>query len=263
MMFVFDVFLNPVIQGVLVLYALLLLWESFFPGRELPPVKGWRLRAIAVFLSYLYLSSYLPLLWDTQLARFQLIDLSHLSPWMGALVGILVYEFGMWVWHWSMHRSNLLWRVFHQMHHSAERLDVYGAFYFSPADIFGWTLLGSLCFTLIIGLSPEAVTITLLATTFLGIFQHANVRTPQWLGYIIQRPESHTLHHAKGIHGFNYSDLPLFDILFGTFRNPKAFEYETGFYPGASAKIKEMILFEDINRTEADDLVTAKEELTG
>ena len=96
--------------------------------------------------------------------------------------------------------------------------------------------LGSLCFTLVVGLSPEAVTITLLATTFFSIFQHENIKTPQWLGYIIQRPESHTVHHAKGIHAYNYSDLPLFDILFGTFRNPKGFEHETGFYQGALRK---------------------------
>ncbi|MBC7914072.1 MAG: sterol desaturase family protein [Pyrinomonadaceae bacterium] len=247
MISVFEIFLNPVTQCILALYAFLLIWEFVFPGRELPVVKGWRLRGIAVFLLYLYLSSYLPLLWDKYLAKFQLINLSHLALWQSVVIAILVYEFGMWGWHWSMHQSDFLWRVFHQMHHSAERLDAYGAFYFSPADIFGWTLLGSLCFTFITGLSPEAVTIALLITTFLSIFQHANIKTPQWLGYIIQRPESHTVHHAKGIHAYNYSDLPLFDIIFGTFRNPKGFEHETGFYDGASARITDMVLFKDIN----------------
>ena len=78
-------------------------------------------------------SSYLPLLWSEQLARFQLLDLTALGTWGGAVVGLLVYEAGVYFWHRTMHGSDRLWRVFHQMHHSAERLDTYGAFWFSPA----------------------------------------------------------------------------------------------------------------------------------
>jgi sterol desaturase/sphingolipid hydroxylase (fatty acid hydroxylase superfamily) len=138
------------------------------------------------------------------------------------------------------------------MHHSAERLDTYGAFYFSPLDMIGWTLLSTLCFSLIIGLSSQAITVVLLVTNFFSIFQHANVKTPQWLGYIIQRPESHTFHHAKGIHKYNYSDLPLFDILFGTFHNPKAFEHETGFYHGASGRIIDMLFSKDVSQPDEE-----------
>ena len=195
---------------------------------------------------FFYLSSYLPLLWDEHLAKFQLLDLSHIGTLGGGIIGVLLYELGTYVWHKAMHSSNFLWRTFHQMHHSSERLDIPSAFYFSPLDMIGWTVLGSLCFALIVGLSPQAITVVLLATNFLGLFQHANIRTPQWLGYIIQRPESHTVHHEKGVHAYNYSDLPIFDILFGTFKNPKDFEGETGFYLGASARVKDMLLFKDV-----------------
>jgi sterol desaturase/sphingolipid hydroxylase (fatty acid hydroxylase superfamily) len=112
----------------------------------------------------------------------------------------------------------------------------------------GWAVLGSVCFSLVAGLSPMAITVMLLVTNFMSIFQHANIRTPYWLGYIVQRPESHTYHHAKGIHGCNYSDLPLFDIIFGTFKNVKDFEYETGFYHGASARIWDMLQAKDVSR---------------
>jgi sterol desaturase/sphingolipid hydroxylase (fatty acid hydroxylase superfamily) len=132
------------------------------------------------------------------------------------------------------------------MHHSAERVDTYGAFYFSPLDIVGWTVLGSLTLTIGFGLSPQAVSAFLYATTFLAVFQHTNIRTPQWLGYIVQRPESHRLHHARGVHRHNYSDLPLWDLVFGTFRNPKDFAAETGFHPGASAQIPQMLLFRNV-----------------
>jgi sterol desaturase/sphingolipid hydroxylase (fatty acid hydroxylase superfamily) len=135
------------------------------------------------------------------------------------------------------------------MHHSAERLDTFGAFWFSPLDMIGWTAVGSVCLVLVVGVTPQAATILLLSITFLAIFQHANIRTPRWLGYLIQRPESHTIHHGKGIHHYNYSDLPVFDMLFGTFRNPQGFEVETGFYPGASSRMADMLLFRDLNQT--------------
>jgi sterol desaturase/sphingolipid hydroxylase (fatty acid hydroxylase superfamily) len=79
----------------------------------------------------------------------------------------------------------------------------------------------------VVGLSAQAVTYFLYATMFLSVFQHTNVRTPQWLGYFVQRPESHSVHHGRGVHQYNHSDLPLFDILFGTFRNPKDFVRES------------------------------------
>jgi sterol desaturase/sphingolipid hydroxylase (fatty acid hydroxylase superfamily) len=82
----------------------------------------------------------------------------------------------------------------------------------------------------------------------LTIFQHSNIKTPVWLGYLVQRPEAHAIHHAKGIHAYNYAGITLFDILFGTFKNPKNYEHESGFYQGASSKIKDMLLFRDISK---------------
>jgi sterol desaturase/sphingolipid hydroxylase (fatty acid hydroxylase superfamily) len=63
---------------------------------------------------------------------------------------------------------------------------------------------------------------------------------------LLQRPESHSLHHARGVHGFNYADLPLWDIVFGTFRNPADAERLQGFYSGASDRVGEMLIFRDV-----------------
>ena len=242
-----EILLDPISLIILSIYGCLMLWEGIFPGRKLPVVNYWRLKGLAAFLVFFFLSSYLPMVINPSLEPYRLLDLTALGTGWGALVAVLLYEFGVFVWHYLMHRSNFLWKTFHQMHHSAERLDTYGAFFFSPLDMIGWTVLGSICFSLIAGLSPEAITIMLLVTNFFSIFQHANIKTPQWIGYIVQRPESHTYHHARGIHKLNYSDLPLFDIIFGTFRNPKDFEHETGFYAGASERILEMLSAKDIS----------------
>jgi len=244
-----EILLDPISLIALTIYGLLMVWEALFPAKVLPQVKAWKLKGLASFTVYFFLSSYLPLLTDPFLSEYQFFDLTSLGNVGGGLMAIGLYEFGVFVWHRAMHKYDFLWRIFHQMHHSAERMDTYGAFYFSLFDMIGFTFLGSICLALLIGVTPQAVTIMLLATTFLGIFQHTNIKTPQWLGYIIQRPESHTVHHAKGIHKYNYSDLPIFDILFGTFKNPKNYEHETGFYDGASSKIIEMLTFQDINKS--------------
>jgi len=248
-----EILLDPLSLGVLALYAALMLWEALLPARSLPRVRGWVPRALGSFAVYFYLSSYLPLLWDGSLAQYQLFDLGHLGVWAGAAVGLLVYEGLVYLWHRAMHESNFLFRSFHQMHHSAERLDSFGAFYFSPLDMIGFTFVGSLSLSLIVGLSPQAVTVFLFATMFMGIFQHCNVKTPRWLGYLIQRPESHTVHHGKGVHYYNFSDLPLFDLLFGTFRNPRTYELETGFYNGASARVGDMLRFRDVSAAPASE----------
>ena len=74
---------------------------------------------------------------------------------VGAGIGVLIYELLVYVWHRTMHRVHWIWRAFHQMHHSAERVDTYGAFYFSPLDIVGFTLLTSLSLTVVVGSAPR------------------------------------------------------------------------------------------------------------
>lgn len=109
-----EILLDPISLTALAIYAALMLWERSAPGRDLPDIPGWRVRGVAG----------------------------------GTRVGVLAYELAVYVWHRAMHGSPLLWRSFHQMHHSAERVDTYGAFYFSPLGMAGWTLLGSLALTL-------------------------------------------------------------------------------------------------------------------
>jgi sterol desaturase/sphingolipid hydroxylase (fatty acid hydroxylase superfamily) len=243
-----EILLDPISLYILAMYALLMIWEAVFPARKLPSVRFWKVKGIFFFFIFFYLSTYMPLLYAEWLPTSQLVDLSKMNPVAAGIVGVLLYELGVFAWHRSMHKNNWLWKIFHQMHHSAERLDTYGAFYFSPFDMMGFTFLGTICFSFVAGLPPQAITIVLLVSNFFSIFQHANIKTPVWLGYVIQRPESHAVHHARGIHAYNYSDLPLFDILFGTFKNPKDYEHETGFYDGASKRISDMLLFREVDK---------------
>jgi sterol desaturase/sphingolipid hydroxylase (fatty acid hydroxylase superfamily) len=240
-----ELLLDPLTLAVIGIFGALASWEALFPARRLPRVRWWRTKGVLALLTFMAVSSYLPFLWAEWLAPIQWFDLTGWSTLAGATAGVLLYEGGVWAWHRALHRSGFLWRWFHQMHHSAERLDTWGAFWFSPLDMVGWTALISVSLTLV-GLSPTAVFATVCVTTFLSVFQHANVRTPRWLGVIVQRPESHSWHHARGVHANNYSDLPLFDILSGTWNNPREFAPEQGFHHGASSKLPALLLGRDV-----------------
>ncbi len=221
-------------------------------GRRGNTSRFWRVRATLVTVATFYIAGYVAVFWATLLGDFHLYDGSWLGPWGGALVGVLVYELVHYWYHRAAHAFDWLWRAGHQMHHSAESLDAFGAYYLHPFDTFMFTTASSLVFFPLLGLSMEAGVLGAFFLTFNAMFQHMNIRTPRWLGYIIQRPESHSVHHAKGIHRYNYSDLPLWDIVFGTFRNAKEFQPEHGFYDGASARIPEMLAFRDVTAPKGD-----------
>ncbi len=249
-----EILMDPLSLWVLGMYAILILWEAIFPARKLPKVKFWKLKGLTFFFAFFFVASYLPIITDPFLAKFQLLDLTHLGVWTSSLIGIFIYEVLVYAYHYTMHRFDFLWRTFHQVHHSAERLDTYGALFHSPLDMIGFTLIGSISFALFLGLPPQTITVIILVLNFTAFFQHANIKTPRWIGYIIQRPESHSLHHGRGLHKYNYADFPVVDMIFGTFQNPKNYYKETGFYDGATDRLMDMLLFRDVS-TKKEDVV--------
>jgi len=215
--------------------------DLFARARKFPDISYWRLKGLAFAALYFALATYSPLLWDAWLGQYQLVDGSALPLWAQIAGGFFVLEAGIYAWHRTMHNVPFLWRWFHQMHHSAERVDIWGALYFHPFDTIGFTFVGSLALVLGFGITAEAAIIVNLAATFCALFQHANIHTPRWVGYFVQRPESHSYHHERDVHARNYGDLPVFDMVFGTFHNPETFEGEVGFYDGGSKKIGPML----------------------
>ncbi len=105
---------------------------------------------------------------------------------------------------------------------------------------------------LVLGISPDAAALAGYLSFFVGVFQHLNVRTPQWIGFVIQRPEAHAVHHTRGVHAYNYGNFMLWDILFGTFRNPGLHVQPAGFWDGASAKVGAMLIGRDVGFTEQE-----------
>jgi sterol desaturase/sphingolipid hydroxylase (fatty acid hydroxylase superfamily) len=81
----------------------------------------------------------LPEAWFAQ----SLLPASELGIVGGALVGFLVLTFVNYGWHRLVHRVRLTWRLFHQVHHAAPRLDVSGAFLFHPSEVAAYTLISA------------------------------------------------------------------------------------------------------------------------
>jgi sterol desaturase/sphingolipid hydroxylase (fatty acid hydroxylase superfamily) len=210
--------------------------------------RFWRLNALLVTVVTVGVMIGTAAFWGVVFGDFYMIDGSGLGTLGGAAVGIVAYEFVHYGYHRLAHEWAPLWRLGHQMHHAAESLDAFGANYLHPIDVFLFSTWASLVFFPVLGLAPEA---GILAGAFLGfnaVFQHANIRTPRWLGTLIQRPESHTVHHGRGIHRNNYADLPVIDMLFGTFVNPETVDgMEVGFGPGSSSRVLDLLVFRDIN----------------
>jgi sterol desaturase/sphingolipid hydroxylase (fatty acid hydroxylase superfamily) len=235
--------LVPVI--ILVLFVVGLVVERVAPARKLPTVRGWYLRAAVSFVATMAINAMLPMLFASWMTKHAPIRLTVLGTWGGALVALVVGEFaGYWL-HRFEHRNTTVWRWTHQMHHSAERIDVAGASYFHPFDIAVQTVVTTLV-TGLLGVSPAAAAVAGIASVSLAIFQHANIRTPVWLGYLAQRPEGHAVHHQRGVHAYNYGNLAVWDIVFGTWRNPVGFATEAGFYDGSSARVGAMLIGRDI-----------------
>ncbi len=226
-------------------FVLCLILERLFPARPLAKIKGWLLRGVLAFVMSGLINALLPMALVSALAGRSLFHLQGLGTWVGALVAFLVIDFVSYWLHRVFHNVHFIWRWTHQAHHSAERLDIAGAAYFHPFDI---TITVALTTVLaaILGVTPDAAALAGFVGFFYAMFQHLNMRTPRWLGYLIQRPEAHSVHHARGVHAYNYGNFPLWDVLFGTFRNPAEFMPEQGFWDGASARVGAMLLGRDV-----------------
>jgi sterol desaturase/sphingolipid hydroxylase (fatty acid hydroxylase superfamily) len=228
-------------------FVVMIVVERVFPARPLPSVRRWALKCVILFFVLNAVAATLRALAAMAVGAHAPLNLKGLGTVGGGIVAFLVSDLVFYGAHRLVHNVPSLWRWIHQMHHSAERIDVLGSNYGHPFDVLALGGVTVLAVTLL-GVSPDAAALAGFIGFFLMTFEHMNVRTPQWLGWIIQRPEAHAVHHSRGVHAYNYGNFMLWDIVLGTFRNPAAFGEQAGFWDGASTKMGAMLIGRDVSQ---------------
>ena len=221
--------------------AVMLTVQTPRPGRLWPQVRGWWARAALLNGFQVLVAGLGPWLWDPWLRELRPWNADALGTTGGALLGYFVITFVYYWWHRWRHEVAWLWRWVHQIHHSPQRIEIITSFYKHPLEILINGLLSSAICYFVVGLGPAATVQAVLLTGLAELFYHWNVRTPYWLGFLVQRPESHCVHHQSGHHRQNFSDLPFWDMLFGSFHNPRLWDSTCGFRPEQESQLGAML----------------------
>ena len=225
--------------------------ERVFPARPLPAIRGWALKGFGFFVVFGAIATFVPaLVAEAVASRATPLELGFLGTLPGAVAVLIANEIVAYPVHRGLHWFPFIWRWTHQMHHSAERHDVAGSVYFHPFDVAVQSGIPTLLVA-VLGVTPDAAALGGFVGFVVTIFQHLNVKTPRWLGFVVLRPEQHSVHHARGVHAYNYGNFAFMDLIFGTFRNPPTFAHEQGFWNGASSKMGAMLLGRDVSEREA------------
>lgn len=153
------------------------------------------------------------------------------QPFALQLVEIFVLgELGAYLLHRLSHAVPALWRL-HAVHHSNEALDWLAAHRQHPIEAVLHLGVANLP-VLALGFSLEPILGFILLQKVYTAFLHANVRVGYGpLSVLLASPQFHHWHHdaEAGAAAGNYaSTLPLFDLIFGTYRAPQGFPARYG-----------------------------------
>lgn len=234
---------------ILVIFLGCFVLESIFPGWKLPKVRGCPIRVVLINLIQLGVVLVAGYTWEIWFSKWSVFQLSKsVSPIAGGLIAYFIATFIFYWWHRWRHEYDVLWVGFHQIHHSPQRLEVITSFYKHPGEMMLNSVIGSLLVYTILGLSLEAGGIYTFCTAIGEFFYHTNIKTPRWVGFFFQRPEMHRIHHQYGRHKNNYGDITWWDMLFGTYENPKEWIHSCGFDDAKEQQLIPMLKYIDVHK---------------
>ncbi|WP_020408958.1 sterol desaturase family protein [Hahella ganghwensis] len=137
--------------------------------------------------------------------------------WQDGIVFYLVYSFTNYWVHRVKHSNRWFWKYIHRFHHSPSHMETSVAFYKHPIEYAANTFV-IVSLAVMMDASIDTIVMALVIEGCLECYHHSNIRTPdrvRWIGYIIQTPEMHLVHHEYGRHRYNYVAF-LWDTVFGT-----------------------------------------------
>ena len=235
------------IAGIIAVGLGLMVLERMIPDQKLADVPGWWMRVVIINILQLGVVVIADVTWNTWFGSHVFSLQDQFSAPAAAFIVYLVLTFVFYWWHRLRHDINILWLSCHQLHHSATRIETITSFYKHPLElIVNGIIIASVNFG-IFGLTLEAAALVTVYTALAEFFYHMNIKTPQWVGYIIQRPEMHRIHHQRGVHYNNFADLPIWDMMFGTFKNPPNVDTPCGFKPERETMFDDILRFKNVN----------------
>lgn len=248
----FRPYFEQILPGALICLSTIvfLILERKFPGRELPNAKGWYFRAIAINLVQFLLIGLSGITWNKY---FRNDSLLHLGSWSYPVIeGFVYWFFGTFVFYWwhRLRHANGFWLIFHQLHHSPKRIELLTSFYKHPIEIIADSIIASFFIYFVFGGTALAGAWTSFFGATGEYFYHSNIATPKWIGYFIQRPEHHSIHHQLDVHKYNFGDITWWDRMFGTFKEADDFAEQCGFPNDNESKFWDMMRFKDVYNSE-------------
>ncbi len=160
--------------------------------------------------------------------KIGLLNVFEIPFWMAALIGSILFDAWLYIWHRLNHVIPFFWR-FHQVHHSDLEMDFSTALRFHPGEILLSSIVNIAVFA-ILGISIEYLVIYKVVFNINVLWHHSNVALPEkWdrlLRLAFVSPSMHRVHHSMKVKetNSNYSSvLSIWDRLFGSYRfsNPK------------------------------------------
>ena len=235
------------VMYIVVLGIALFVLERVRPSRPFVSSKHWYFRAIGFNILALAVVVLGAITWDQWFQAVTIFKLNEdiPNPVKGLIIYVVFHFFFYW-WHRAKHKYKILWKLFHQLHHSIQRIEVLSSNYLHPLDTASGLILGSLVAYALLGVDLEAAAWFSLYLGCMGYFLHSNLQVPRWLGYIIQTPQMHRRHHEYGKHDSNYCDIVWFDMIFGTYINPVEPCDRCGFDDEKESKVVDMLVFKDV-----------------
>ena len=204
--------------------------ESFFPRRILdaPKAKRWTANLMVSISSTLLARLLFPIL-PVGVAAYcaansiGLLNLLSFPFWLETLIAILLLDMLIYWQHVIFHKNRMLWRL-HRMHHADVDIDASTGVRFHPIEILA-SLAVKMAAILLLGPSVAAVVAFEVTLNGCALFNHANVRIPQFidkpLRLLVVTPDMHRVHHSTDMREANMNfgfSFPWWDRIFGSYK---------------------------------------------
>ncbi len=187
-------------------FGAVLVWESLLPiqagrrGRLAHIARNLLLGAVNTVIGAAALVVLIGPMCEAS-ARGRLGVLHHLPtpPWIAWVVGLVLMDGWMYVWHRLNHRVGFLWR-FHAVHHSDAEMDASSAVRFHTGEIV-LSSVARLAVAPLLGLVQGQIVLYETALLPVILLHHGNVRLPgrvdRLLRCLIVTPGMHWVHHSQ------------------------------------------------------------------